>query len=97
MFILFAGHCYYPFGGADDFRGFYDTIEAAQKAFIDKKQEICGDKNFDNWGQIVDKDTMDVLLIARAGYLGNYRDIMETPVWVGEETLTHERAKNFRK
>ena len=88
MFILFAGHCYYPEGGADDFRGFYDTIEAAQKAFIDKKQEICGGSYIDNWGHIVGKDTMEVLLSTRAKYLKDDRDTMEPPVWVGEEDMS---------
>ena len=31
-YLLFAGNQYYPNGGAEDFIGFYDTVEHAQIA-----------------------------------------------------------------
>lgn len=32
MFMLFAGHYYYPSGGFHDFKGLFPTLEAAQGA-----------------------------------------------------------------
>lgn len=39
--MLFAGSSYYPHGGWEDFRGFFETIEDAKKWLQD---------NFDNIG-----------------------------------------------
>ena len=80
MYILFAGHCYYAEGGAADFRGFYETIEAAKQDFIDRRDEIKGESYIDNWGQIVDKDSMKILLLTRASHIKDDYDSMEVPV-----------------
>lgn len=47
-YLLFSGSYYYPDGGWDDCRGFFDTIEECEKA-------VVGD-----WYQIVDTRTWKV-------------------------------------
>lgn len=45
-FFLFSGENYYPFGGADDLKGVYDTLEEAKKAFLKIK--------YYDWAHIMD-------------------------------------------
>lgn len=45
MFLLFAGDIYYPGGGWKDYRGTYDTLEAALDAYSKTECE---------WYEIVD-------------------------------------------
>jgi hypothetical protein len=44
-FLVFAGEQYYPSGGWDDFRGAFETLEAAKDYMI---------KNQRDWGHIID-------------------------------------------
>ena len=81
QYILFAGHCYYADGGAEDFRGFYISIEAAKQDFVARADEIRGDSYVDNWGQIVDRVTMQILLETRADHVEGDYDTMREPVW----------------
>lgn len=62
-YMLFAGATYYPDGGMDDFRGC---------GSIDDLKELCRNNiekwthgYIDGWAQIVDRETFDVVLIAR--------------------------------
>ena len=50
MFALFAGHDYYPAGGWDDFRGVYESVEAAEAAF----RAGDPDESRWEWGHVVD-------------------------------------------
>lgn len=43
-FLVFAGDCYYPSGGWDDFHSDHDTADEAQKAAI----------NAGDWWHVVD-------------------------------------------
>jgi len=61
-FLVFAGDCYYPEGGMNDFQEDFDTLEEARdfEAKIKKKLESdWGDLNwYDfNWTRIWDSET----------------------------------------
>jgi hypothetical protein len=58
-FLLFAGHCYYPHGGAEDFR-LRGTVEECKAFFENRSDEIAGRGYVDNWGQIVDPVTLKI-------------------------------------
>ncbi len=36
LYFVFAGERYYPEGGAEDFVGFYDTLEEAEKVMVER-------------------------------------------------------------
>lgn len=58
-FLVFAGECYYAGGGWDDFRGDFETVEAAREA------AVALDKD---WWQVIDTATMkEVEFLAAAG------------------------------
>lgn len=61
-YMLFAGTNYYPRGGALDFIGFYPTVEDAQKAFVERAGEISKGEAIDNWGHVVDYETMEIMV-----------------------------------
>ncbi len=61
-FLVFAGDCYYPEGGMNDFQEDFDTLEEARsfEAKIKKKLESdWGDLNWHdfNWTRIWDSET----------------------------------------
>jgi len=61
-FLVFAGDCYYPEGGMNDFQDDFDTLEEARsfEAKIKKKLESdWGDLNWHdfNWTRIWDSET----------------------------------------
>lgn len=55
-YLLFCGDKYYPYGGWDDFRGAFDTLEEAREAAVPTRT-IYGDPSHD-WWHIVDTETM---------------------------------------
>lgn len=63
-YLLFAGHNYYPRGGAEDFRAFGDSIEELQELYTksaDAWSRLEG--SYPNpWGQIVETSTMEIVL-----------------------------------
>lgn len=63
-FLLFHGHVYYPFGGWGDFKGSFDTQEAAFNAFTSQLAdwEVIG--RF-VWYQIVDSLNWEVVVGSR--------------------------------
>lgn len=63
-YLLFAGHRYYPAGGADDFR-FRGAIDECKAWFATHPKEIADTAYIDNWGQIVDPHTMKVIWIGQ--------------------------------
>jgi hypothetical protein len=60
---LFAGHHYYPRGGADDFRCFGSSEEELKRIYAENAAAWSRDDGGypDPWGQIVDLRTMKVL------------------------------------
>lgn len=66
MIMLFAGSSFYPSGGWDDFRGYFNTIEEAKAFLLDNWEsfDICCSP----WAHIVKEDqivlkaTLDNLL-----------------------------------
>lgn len=61
MFALFAGDVYYPSGGWNDFRGTFDTIEAAKDRYLEG--EMWGDHNHKwEWGHVVNLETRECVL-----------------------------------
>lgn len=50
-YLLFTGDCFYPCGGWDDFRGDFDSVDAAKAAKLDRHSR-------DDWFHIVDTETM---------------------------------------
>lgn len=65
-YALFAGHCYYPRGGSDDFRGF-GTIEGLKKLYAENADKWSADVGGcrDPWGHIAERETMKTVLCAR--------------------------------
>jgi len=55
-FLLFAGNDYYPEGGANDFKGSYDSIEDAVKAHNPKEFEYDG-----GWANIFDLENEKIV------------------------------------
>ena len=55
--LVFQGECYYPFGGAEDFSGSYDTkAEAVAVAnILYNKHRDC------TWAHVVDGQTMEIV------------------------------------
>jgi hypothetical protein len=58
MFLLFAGHRYYPRGGSLDFRGKFKTIDEAKQWFRHNKNEIHNSYT-DVWADILDANTIE--------------------------------------
>lgn len=52
-YLLFAGAHYYPRGGWDDFKGVFETVEAAKAAL--------GQVGESEWWQVVDRTTLKVV------------------------------------
>lgn len=50
-FLLFRGEDYYPMGGWGDFKGRFDTLEAAIAA--------CGEMTHFEWAHIVDLESAE--------------------------------------
>lgn len=51
-FFVFAGQNYYPLGGADDYRGVYETqLEAELSA---SQQKWCGGPRVSDWAHVFD-------------------------------------------
>jgi viroplasmin and RNaseH domain-containing protein len=58
MFLLFAGHRYYPLGGSQDFKGIFETIEDAKQWFRDNKESIS-ESYIDLWADVLNAKTME--------------------------------------
>lgn len=71
--LLFAGHHYYPRGGVQDLvaRG---TVEELKRYFQDNAKDIAEDNYIDNWGHIVNGQSM---LIEWYGELRTGKEIAE--------------------
>ena len=63
-YLLFAGHNYYPEGGVKDYR-MQGTVEECKKWFEEHKRDISAGSYVDNWAQIVDEETFDIVLYGR--------------------------------
>ena len=50
-YLLFYGSRYYACGGWEDFRGEFDTIEAAKEAFFSSEEDVMD--GTEQWAQIV--------------------------------------------
>jgi len=57
--LLFAGHRYYPQGGAEDFEGSFDSIFYALEYLEAYKPKYSN--YVDYWAQMVDVETMEVI------------------------------------
>lgn len=67
-FLLFAGETYYALGGMNDFQGCADTIAEA-KLYFDNHGN-GGFRDWD-WFQIVDSETLAVVLQSESQAYGN--------------------------
>jgi hypothetical protein len=60
-FLVFAGDCYYPFGGMNDFEEDFDTLEEARsfEAKIKEKFKLLWKDNWKDfkWSAIWDSET----------------------------------------
>lgn len=56
-FLVFAGDTYYPMGGWSDFKGSFDSIDAAKDMLLSDAAQRRG---FD-WVEIVDTDTEEIV------------------------------------
>jgi hypothetical protein len=63
VYALFAGHCYYPSGGASDFRAF-GTIDQLKELYAKYSKAWAVNKGDydDPWGEIAKKETMTIVL-----------------------------------
>jgi hypothetical protein len=59
LFCLFAGGCYYPMGGAYDFRGF-GTVDDLKALYAENNKGW----DYDPWGHICEHATMKIVLEA---------------------------------
>lgn len=64
-YILFAGHNYYPCGGMRDMVFEADTMDECQRYFADHARDIARCNDISNWGQIVERSTLKVVLYGK--------------------------------
>jgi hypothetical protein len=75
--MLFAGESFYPIGGWDDFKGFFDDVESAKKWI--EEQEPDG---MDKWAHIV----VDSEIVLAGRYINSYGvDLRMVWVWTPKE------------
>lgn len=58
-FLLFCGPCYYAEGGWHDFKGDFDTLEAAKRKYGRYAQKLRKDKG-PTWGHVFDTEAQTV-------------------------------------
>lgn len=66
-YALFSGHCYYPWGGAGDFRG-WGSIEDLKEIYANNAGEWSMESptsHPESWGQIAHRETMIVIMTVR--------------------------------
>ena len=68
-YLLFAGTRYYPAGGAEDFRGGFDSVDSAIAGYTPINHE---DEDEDRWANIFDVETLQ---IAMRFYGGQWHEI----------------------
>jgi hypothetical protein len=56
-FLVFAGYCYYPDGGMDDFQEDFDTLEEARSFEAKIKEKWKPNWANYNWSAIWDSET----------------------------------------
>ena len=56
-YLLFAGAQFYPYGGIEDFKGVFESVDSAKRA------ADTGDTHDFQWAQIVRKETLEVVLV----------------------------------
>jgi hypothetical protein len=59
-YLLFAGHAYYPEGGASDYQ-MTGTILECKKWFFEHAEEIASFQGIDNWAQIAECETLKII------------------------------------
>ena len=72
---LFAGHCYYPEGGASDFRAF-GTIAELKELYeknADSWSSLIGGAYPDPWGQIANAQTMELIIRIEGTVAGGHK------------------------
>ena len=75
--MLFAGNWFYPIGGWDDFKGYFDDVESAKKWI--EEQEPDG---MDKWAHIV----VDGKIVLDGSYRNRYNvDPRDVWVWTPKE------------
>lgn len=60
-YLLFAGYNYYPAPAMQDYRGAFDTRDAAREKAIDLLKAKPGNMGGLDWWQIVDHETMELI------------------------------------
>lgn len=83
-YYLFAGHRHYPNGGALDYR-MSGTMEECKGWFAANAREIADGNYIDNWGQIVDPQTMAVVLYGEQVYSPGGYDEPSPAVWSAQD------------
>ena len=58
MIMLFAGSCFYPYGGWEDFRGYFNSIEDAKIFLLDNWKSF--DISSSLWAHIVEENKIVV-------------------------------------
>ena len=68
MFLVFAGNYYYPYGGWDDLRDTYNTLEEAKQSVIaaaEKSDKWCYQLE---WVQIVSLEKREITITAEVAW-----------------------------
>lgn len=79
-YLLFAGHSYYPKGGIKDLRA-RGTVEELKAIFLRDAKKIADGQYIDNWGQIVNASTLEVVLEGRVERTANSYSTPGVTVW----------------
>lgn len=59
MYLVFTGECYYAKGGMNDFKGVFDDLPTAASYCAERLRERG--QHADEWFQIVDRSTMQIV------------------------------------
>lgn len=78
-YMLFMCDRYYPYGGLDDLKGMYDSVEKAKFAALNEHKISCGAH-----GHIVDAETLDVVVRYDRDIDKDLRDYVD--VWSDEDS-----------
>ncbi len=75
-YMLFCGNDYYPYGGWEDFNGYFESIEQAKNYLKENEPDACC-----KWAHIVFNDK-----IVQRATSSNYFGIEKKGwTWIGEE------------
>ena len=88
-YLLFAGHNYYPDGGARDLFCQANSVEELKDVFLNEWDTIRGGSYIDNWGHIVEKESMKIILYGRLESAQGTHSTPGVPVWTEKDPFDY--------